>query len=87
MPIAMPKGDPNRPVRHWTLKQAQGAELMRQAKMRRQLLLAQRRRRGIIGSGVEFFSPLHRLLYLSVVKMQKEGLSRLFRRPSIPSTR
>lgn len=69
--------------KHWTWEEAWGAERMRQARARRQVLHAQRRRRGIAGRGVEFFSPLHRLLYLTVVKMQS-GFGRLRRARKIP---
>jgi len=65
----LPEGDPNRPVRHWSWKAAWEAERMRRARERRQLLHAQRHRG--IGQGVPFFSPIHRLLFLSVVKMQR----------------
>jgi hypothetical protein len=67
----IPEGNPDRPVRNWTTAEAEGADKMRQAKLRRQYVHASHRRKGVEHKGLAFFPALKRLLYLSMEKPKR----------------
>lgn len=63
-----PEEKPGLPTKHWTCAEAEGAERMRQAKLRRQYIRASHKRRGVERKGVPFLTALQRLFLLSLEK-------------------
>jgi hypothetical protein len=66
MMIHIPEGDPNRPVRRITWKEANEAQRRREGKIALETFRARARRGGITEKGVAYYTRFQRLLASSV---------------------